>query len=512
MSSVKAGGDSVRYNYETINALVGELGRPVHTLLALTPQVDPFYAGVPASAQQAEWFREVWDRSGFTTGVHIRRIHYRCVSGDPPVTFWDGKPYLNTSECYAKLMAAGRAARHLRLVSPGAFEDHKNPDPILTETVEESDAEISFDDDEEMEIPTLSTKLPELPRLTLLGPKIRQRYMVEVWCEKSTINDVLLPLMSEYGINVVTSAGDMSLTRCHELVDRVLNDGRPCRILYISDFDPKGYKMPVGAARKIEHRLRLEDLDLDIQVHPIALTEAQCIEYRLPRIPTKEGDRCAAGFEERFGEGQTELDAMEALHPGELGRIVSREIERFYDDDLATSVEEDENDVENTLGSVTDDVHDRYSDELSVLRTEYAEMAHRFNAEVHNIRERFDSLCNRIKLDLTNAAPYLDEYEWPEPAEGDEYDDPLFDSSRDYVEQIDKYKAYDGKPTTGAVSSKATSAARTAKIMPVIREIQASGVTSLNGIATELNKRGLTAPAGGPWCASQIKRTLARAA
>jgi hypothetical protein len=38
------------------------------------------------------------------------------------------------------------------------------------------------------------------------------------------------------------------------------------------------------------------------------------------------------------------------------------------------------------------------------------------------------------------------EIECPE-FDGDEDDDPLFDSTRDYVEQIDRYKDYQGKPT-----------------------------------------------------------------
>ena len=38
--------------------------------------------------------------------------------------------------------------------------------------------------------------------------------------------------------------------------------------------------------------------------------------------------------------------------------------------------------------------------------------------------------------------------EWPEPKEGDEDDDPLFDSARDYLTQIDSYKKFQGKPTS----------------------------------------------------------------
>jgi DNA invertase Pin-like site-specific DNA recombinase len=47
---------------------------------------------------------------------------------------------------------------------------------------------------------------------------------------------------------------------------------------------------------------------------------------------------------------------------------------------------------------------------------------------------------------LGNEAPAIDQVVWPEPCDGDEDPDPLFDSRRTYVEQIDKYKAHQGKP------------------------------------------------------------------
>ena len=131
----------------------------------------------------------------------------------------------------------------------------------------------------------------------------------------------LMPLGVRYGINIVTGVGELSLTRCIELVARARASGRPVRILYVSDFDPGGMSMPVAVARKIEFYVRSHDETLDIQVRPVVLTEEQCIEYRLPRIPIKASEHRGAKFEERFGEGMTELDALEALHPGELQRI-----------------------------------------------------------------------------------------------------------------------------------------------------------------------------------------------
>jgi hypothetical protein len=52
-----------------------------------------------------------------------------------------------------------------------------------------------------------------------------------------------------------------------------------------------------------------------------------------------------------------------------------------------------------------------------------------------------------------------------------------------------------------------------ALLAPVIAELRASGVTSLRGIAAELNKRGIPTVAGaGRWRHVQVGRLLARLA
>ena len=58
-------------------------------------------------------------------------------------------------------------------------------------------------------------------------------------------------------------------------------------------------------------------------------------------------------------------------------------------------------------------------------------------------------ILRKIARDLRDAAPDVDNYDWPdEPADADEDDDPLFDSTRDYIEQIDRYKRHQGRLTT----------------------------------------------------------------
>jgi Recombinase/Resolvase, N terminal domain len=50
-----------------------------------------------------------------------------------------------------------------------------------------------------------------------------------------------------------------------------------------------------------------------------------------------------------------------------------------------------------------------------------------------------------------------------------------------------------------------------ANVLPVIREIQREGATSLRDIADALNARGITTPRGRAWFATSVSNVLARA-
>ena len=66
---------------------------------------------------------------------------------------------------------------------------------------------------------------------------------------------------------------------------------KPCRILYVSDFDPAGGGMPVSVARQIEYAIKDHASDMDIKLDPLILTCEQVEEYGLPRTPIKDSDR-----------------------------------------------------------------------------------------------------------------------------------------------------------------------------------------------------------------------------
>ncbi|WP_420265381.1 hypothetical protein [Candidatus Magnetominusculus dajiuhuensis] len=101
--------------------------------------------------------------------------------------------------------------------------------------------------------------------------------------------------------------------------------------------------MPVQVARNIEFFINeyVEKglITEDIKLNPVILTSEQVAYYSLPKIPIKETDKRKGNFEAIHGEGAVELDALEALHPEELGKIIEDNIMQFYDVELVDKVQ-----------------------------------------------------------------------------------------------------------------------------------------------------------------------------
>ena len=72
-------------------------------------------------------------------------------------------------------------------------------------------------------------RMPFLPQFSFDPPIIPQPYHVEIWAEKTTMNDILVPLAQQYRTNVVTGIGDYSATGCRDLYDRAAKSNCPAR-------------------------------------------------------------------------------------------------------------------------------------------------------------------------------------------------------------------------------------------------------------------------------------------
>jgi hypothetical protein len=470
-------------NYESIKALAAESGMRVTDMLALAPQNDPFYTGRPAEVEAAQWFLTLYRKFGYQGGVHLRRIHYRIVSQDPPVIMPGGGTYENTENCWDFLGNAAKWARYLDLVPADQFVDRRNPgaiihsrflepgdwvyqDPTPSVGVTECTEWDSYNVPSLPDLPALPDGLPAYPDFIVNGyDGVQQGYLVEVWAEKTTMNDILIPLCGEYGVNLVTGAGELSITAVIEFIKRARVANRPARILYISDFDPAGLGMPISVARKIEFYLRKSAEEFDIKLDPIVLNQEQIEFYNLPRVPVKDSDKRKGNFEAAYGQGQVELDALEALHPGELRNIVQEAIFYYYDESLTDRawdarnrlrwcLTDEQEAVLVTLGVQVSDLEVEYREILadySETRSDFASMINAFQPQLDAYRQRLNNLqCHARELhravyekmlkryqaiDL-NASPFI----LPEP-ELPEEPDCLYESQRDYFEQLRHYKA-----------------------------------------------------------------------
>jgi hypothetical protein len=431
------------WDYATIKELARERGCRVTDLIALAPNNDPMYAGKPADRQMAEWFADLWNTFGYYRGVHIRRVHYQIISQSPSVRMPNGKPYENTETCWDFLSQASKMARYLDLVDPGAFDDRRNPEAVINAETTPPEPRI--------EVYSNLWNAPELPEFAeppyylLDDYRGNQRYMIEVWCEKSTMNDVLRPLCERYGANLQTGLGELSITATLAVARRIEEADKPTRIFYVSDFDPAGQSMPVAVSRKIEYFLRNQAIDADVRLVPIVLTAEQVQQYHLPRTPIKETEKRAGKFEDRYGAGAVELDALEALYPGTLDEVLSAAIEQYYDTSLADQVNEKRRAVEDAFEEVRSEVLGPHQEAIERLRRRYEQIRADFAERLGSYNNDLRQLYEQISRELREQSIDLADHPIPEAQEADEDDSALYDSYREYLDQITAYKAFQGK-------------------------------------------------------------------
>lgn len=476
--------------YDTIKEMAKDAKCKVNDLLALHPNNDPFYTGMPREIDAAYWFKDVWtqhcEQRNQRKGIHLRRVHYWAIDGlEPPLRMPNGQLYQNTMVCWGYLNVASKYARYLGLVDPAAFEDRQvqevhilahfedsyyDPTPSYQLDTDNEDPfeDLSFDLPGLPELSELQWRLPYLPDFNVWGyDAIKQPYLVEVWTEKSTMNDVLIPLCRHYNVNLIVGKGELSITAVILFLERVREADRPARILYVSDYDPAGMGMPISVARKVEYYQRTEGYnDLDIRLEPAILTADQIDTYNLPRTPIKDSDLKKANWEALHGKGATELDSLEGRHPGEMARIIEQAILNYYDPTLTQRAKEEKRNLTDALIELKKEITEPHQAELDAATNEYAEL----QADFEKTRERFTELVTDFQPEIdaytdrleaikerfrwTYSKLYADldavnfdaeeEYPLPEPDLPEESDALLYGSYRDYMTQLAYYKEYRG--------------------------------------------------------------------
>jgi rubrerythrin len=164
---------------------------------------------------------------------------------------------------------------------------------------------------------------------------------------------------------------------------------------------------------------------------------------KLPRTPIKDTELRASAFEKRFGEGATELDALEALHPGLLRQMLVKEIQRYRNEDHDSEVERISDDIEDQLDEITEEVIEPHREKYNEIKAEFEEIARSYRAWCVAAKPFWQDITES----LYENQPSFDDVDWVPDFDADEDPDPLFDSSRDYLEQIARYKSHQGKLT-----------------------------------------------------------------
>jgi Txe/YoeB family toxin of Txe-Axe toxin-antitoxin module/Mg2+ and Co2+ transporter CorA len=447
-------------DYETIKQIGSRTQIKVDELITQTVGNDPFYAGSPKPREMAEWLAEHYHTRRWGT-THIRRCHYQLVS----LGVWlpNGEKYINTEQHARLLYETAKVARYLHLIPIEALEDHRNDAAINYHPLPlEEEEKIAILNGrkhrgwyEDIELPDF----PELPEYTLENVYDRstydalQPYHLEIWCEKSTMNDILLPLCQQYRLSLQTALGEMSLYAVHKLARRIKRYDKPTRILYLSDHDVSGNNMPVSMGNKLEWCLRdLQMEEADVRLFPLVLTKEQIQHYNLPGVPLKDtllefghGRR----FEEKHGEnGAVELDALEALHPGELRKIMKEAILTYYDTDLWEEVRTRQQEIKERLEEEQEEVYAVHQQEIDEQRDAYQEIMKEFEEKITDCNQRIFDLYVDVTEKLQEKAKEIkldEEYPMPESKEAEELDDGLYNSRRGHYDQVVVFKQYQGK-------------------------------------------------------------------
>jgi hypothetical protein len=95
------------------------------------------------------------------------------------------------------------------------------------------------------------------------------------------------------------------------------------------------------------------------------------------------------------------------------------------------------NETQDGLAASIERADDACDEIIEDARGEIADMEGPFVAQAQ-------ALISQINAEFDEAVPGPDDFNWPQP-EADEWESPLFDSTRGYIEQVDVYRSHRGK-------------------------------------------------------------------
>jgi hypothetical protein len=157
-----------------------------------------------------------------------------------------------------------------------------------------------------------------------------QKHMLEVWCEKDAVSNIIQPVCSKWDVTFMANRGYSSQTAMYDAfnrVERAQDQGKKVTLIYLGDHDPSGIDM----TRDIDDRMGLFINKMESKfgnVKRIALNMDQVIKYHPPENPAKITDSRYATYVSNYGKSSWELDALE---PKVLAKLVECAITKHVD-------------------------------------------------------------------------------------------------------------------------------------------------------------------------------------
>lgn len=390
----------------------------------MSAATDPYRIDTPGNHASAEWLASAWRQTDIEQ-IHCRGLHYALVSL-PDLLKPNGERYKNTDDDWVWLQKIANHARWLGHIDFEQILDERNsgPELWLPPSYENAGIKVSHNAD-------WLDVAPEMPEVSIdcQAPHARQAYRLVLIGEKSSLRHVLQPICKRYEAELILPTGELSTTLLYGIVSRAAADGRPCRVFYLSDFDPSGTHMPVEVARKVQALCDLKFAGLDIEVHRCALLPDQVKDLGLPETPMKDTEKRADRWRERHGCEQTEIDALSTLKPNVLTKIVEADLKPYFDETLQK--------------------RQRLAYEVAAkLMREQLQTAMRpYEDSLLEAQYRIDEAANQLALAHEFAKPLFDEIaesialKEPEPARPeyrpDLFPSPLFSSLDDFKATTD---------------------------------------------------------------------------
>lgn len=243
--------------------------------------------------------REYWPLS-------VRMIHYRVCQIGYPVRRHDSKPevYLNNVKSYRDCSDLCTRGRVFGSIPFAAIDDETRP--VTLSHVYGSAA------------PFIAAETDGFLKSYFRDFLQSQPNHIELFCEKNTVNSILMPVAYEFTMPLTSGRGYCSIPPRHGMAQRFKVSGKDTLVvLLLSDHDPEGCDLIETFPRSMRDDFGVKN------VYPIrvALTRDQVDEYSLPNnLHAKASSSRHKSYVQKHGNNVWELDALSPEQLQEMTR------------------------------------------------------------------------------------------------------------------------------------------------------------------------------------------------